>query len=106
MEKPMGFPCLGKYIKHSCYAWAWDRNKRLYFRECAMMGCSFLETSKDLILVGQVLVVGGNEGHKHKWTQWRSAADPFGMYRPPWQYRRECHGCKMEQKVEDLVKGE
>lgn len=97
-------PCLGSFKMHSCYPWCWLNDKNLYYRDCSLMGCSFFETSKKLVPIGQTNFVGQLDSHTHNWTVWQSADTPDGLYIPPWLYKRECGTCKVKQMAENLKK--
>lgn len=93
--------CLGMFTEHSCYSWGWIPNENVYYRECSLFGCSFSETTKDLVSEGKETVVE-NVKHTHSWAKWRSTADQFGEYIPPWTYKRVCHSCGAVNMVESL----
>ncbi len=97
-------PCLEKFAKHSCYAWCWDKEKKRYFHECALMGCPFSESAKQLRVVGKTTLVGRQSKREHEWDIWKTTADQLGEYTPPWLYKRKCKNCAAQQMVEDMEK--
>lgn len=94
--------CLGKFKTHSCDPWRWMKDKKMYFRECALMGCEFSETSAQLIPVGKTDSIGQPDSHEHDWDVWKDRTDQYGLYTPPYLYKRECRVCKFEQVAENL----
>lgn len=97
-------PCLGRFEKHSCHTWWWNREKQLYFHECALMGCSFSETAERLRVVGKVAIVDNRSERRHDWGAWKTTADQLGEYTPPWLYERKCKNCKAKQMAKNLKK--
>jgi hypothetical protein len=93
-------PCLGRFKQHSCEAWHWNAGR--YYRECSLMGCAFSETAGALVPTGRTETTGARSDHSHDWNPWRSTADQFGLYTPPWSYRRTCSGCNVVQIAESL----
>ena len=96
--------CLGRFTIHSCYPWLWRSEQKIYYRECSLMGCSFPETAKTLVPVGQTAFAGQANCHTHGWTVWQSTASQDGLYTPPWLYKRRCRICLAEQMAEKLEK--
>lgn len=95
-------PCLGRFKQHSCESWYWDGNQ--YCRECTLFGCSFSETAVALSPVGKIDTTGTAPDYTHDWNPWQSTADQYGLYLPPWRYRRNCRSCDAKQVAEALEK--
>jgi hypothetical protein len=96
-------PCLGKFPKHSFYGWWWDTKKNVYYRDCSLFGCSFSETVERLVPIGRTIFIGEPKEHAHEWDVWRGLGDQLGLIRnPPWQYKRKCRTCGVEEMVENL----
>ncbi len=76
--------CLGVFKEHSPYAWWWQEDKKLYYRECSLFGCSFSETAATLIPFGRTMPANEAAGHEHNFAPWKCTADQMGVYIPPW----------------------
>lgn len=96
--------CAGRSAPHSLNAWYWVEVERTYRRECSILGCGYVENSNILNVRGRI-ENPMDETCSHSWSTWKTTADPFGTYIPPWRYERRCSLCKIIQRVEDLEGG-
>jgi len=92
--------CLGLFTRHSFCSWYWHNNKNIYYRECELFGCSAFETAKDLEIIGKTIIIGDKKDCTHNWEHWTTTANQMGLWLPPWAYKRKCHICGAEQKIE------
>lgn len=89
--------CPASGRSHAYGPWCWRVDTGRYHRECSLMGCDFSETATQLTPIGRTMLVGEPRCAAHDWTVWRSLDDQFGLYEPPWLYRRECGTCGLRE---------
>lgn len=95
--------CAGRSALHSFDPWYWDG--AMYVRQCAIHGCSTVERSVNLQMVGEVSTecATADSRHTHEWGFWTTTADRDGTYFPPWKYKRVCRRCAATELAQDLV---
>lgn len=98
--KTEDLPCLGLFKTHSFCSWYRHNKKNLYYRECDLFGCSVFETAENLKIVGETILTEDKKDCTHEWGYWQTTADHFGLWLPPWAYKRKCRICGAEQKTE------